>query len=57
MIHCCKEIARIAQEMVAKSYTNPEDLGPLADALTRLYCQLADDTRGACAAASGPEVN
>lgn len=57
MIHCCKEISRISQEMVGLSYTNVEELGPLALELSRNYSQLADDTRGAVATVSGPDVN
>ncbi|KHJ45469.1 I/LWEQ domain protein [Trichuris suis] len=56
MIHYCKEISRLAQEMVAKSYSNVEDIGALATDLMKNYCLLANDTRGACATASSPEV-
>uniref|UniRef100_A0A5S6Q7X7 FERM domain-containing protein n=1 Tax=Trichuris muris TaxID=70415 RepID=A0A5S6Q7X7_TRIMR len=56
MIHYCKEISRLAQEMVAKSYSNVEDIGALATDLMKNYCLLANDTRGACATATSPEV-
>ncbi|KRZ04679.1 Talin-1 [Trichinella zimbabwensis] len=56
MIHYCKLIIDLAQEMVAKSYSNVEEIGALATELTKNYCMLANDARGACAAASSSEV-
>lgn len=56
MIKCCKEIDRLAKEMSSKAYSNVEELGPLALELSRNYSQLADDTPGAVATASTPEV-
>ncbi|XP_003372683.1 putative I/LWEQ domain protein, partial [Trichinella spiralis] len=56
MIHYCKLIVDLAQEMVAKSYSNVEEIGALATELTKNYCMLANDARGACAAASSSEV-
>ncbi|KAL5020158.1 hypothetical protein ScPMuIL_003050 [Solemya velum] len=57
MVRLCRDIARTAQDMVGKSATNPSDLGGLANQLTRLFDQLATDSRGASGCASSPEVS
>ncbi len=56
MVRACKEIARLAQEMVSKSYSDVSALGPLALELSRNYGQLAEDSRGAAATAAGADV-
>uniref|UniRef100_A0A914UKX2 Talin 1 n=1 Tax=Plectus sambesii TaxID=2011161 RepID=A0A914UKX2_9BILA len=56
MVRACKEITRIAQEMVTKSYNDTHALGSLALELSQQYAQLAEDSRLAVAAAHSPDV-
>ncbi|KAJ9593984.1 hypothetical protein L9F63_014625, partial [Diploptera punctata] len=57
MVTAAKEIARIAQEMVAKSATDVGRLGQLGADLSRQYAQLASDASGAAAATSNADVS
>lgn len=56
MVNAAKEIARTAQDMVAKSSTSPGELGALAANLSHSYAQLAEDSRGAVAATPNIDV-
>lgn len=56
MVRLAKQIARAAQDMVGKSGTSLQDLGILANALTRDYDQLSGQMRGAVATVSHPDV-
>ncbi|XP_013776088.1 talin-2-like [Limulus polyphemus] len=56
MVNASKEIARIAQDMVAKSTTNVNHLGPLAANLSHQYAIVANESRGAVSATSNSEV-
>lgn len=56
MVRACKEIIRISQEMVNKSYSDVAALGPLALELSRNYAELAEDSRSATAATAGSDV-
>lgn len=47
MVQATKEIARLSQEMVTKSESDVNQLGPLGAAITHLYSQLTQDTQGA----------
>ncbi|RWS15528.1 talin-1-like protein [Dinothrombium tinctorium] len=51
-----KSIARVAQEMVTKSTTETEQLGPLAANLLHHYGNLATYSKGVIAATSNPEI-
>ncbi|KDR19212.1 Talin-1 [Zootermopsis nevadensis] len=57
MVTAAKEVARIAQEMVAKSATDVARLGALGADLSRQYGQLAADATGAAAATSNADVS
>lgn len=57
MVTAAKEVARIAQEMVAKSATDVARLGALGAELSRQYGQLAADATGAAAATSNADVS
>ncbi|PNF41180.1 Talin-1 [Cryptotermes secundus] len=57
MVTAAKEVARIAQEMVAKSATDVGRLGALGADLSRQYGQLASDATGAAAATSNADVS
>jgi talin len=57
MVRSCKEIARIAQEMLSKSYADASALGPLALDLSRHYAQLADDCRLICTTTNDVHVS
>ncbi|XP_049847483.1 talin-1 isoform X1 [Schistocerca gregaria] len=57
MVRAAKEIARVSQDMVAKSGTEPSHLGALGAELARWYAQLAQDSIGAAAATSNAEVS
>nr|XP_032800405.1 talin-2-like isoform X4 [Petromyzon marinus] len=56
MVKTVKAIAVTAQEMVTKSVSSPEELGPLANQLTVDYGQLALQSRPAAVAAENEEV-
>jgi len=57
MVQATKEIARLAQDMVAKSGSgNVSQLGPLGAHITHLYTQLAMDTQGAVAKTTSVEI-
>ncbi|XP_013778384.1 talin-2-like [Limulus polyphemus] len=56
MVNACKEIARLAQEMVTKSTTDVSHLSPLAANLSHQYAIVANDSRGAVSATSNSEV-
>uniref|UniRef100_S4RBE6 Uncharacterized protein n=1 Tax=Petromyzon marinus TaxID=7757 RepID=S4RBE6_PETMA len=55
MVKTVKAIAVTAQEMVTKSVSSPEELGPLANQLTVDYGQLALQSRPAAVAAENEE--
>uniref|UniRef100_A0A915HJ23 Vinculin-binding site-containing domain-containing protein n=1 Tax=Romanomermis culicivorax TaxID=13658 RepID=A0A915HJ23_ROMCU len=57
MIHCCREIDRLQQEITQKCYSDPnaDDFGQLTIEFCKNFDQLAINTPYACAAASGPE--
>ncbi|KZS21620.1 Talin-2 [Daphnia magna] len=57
MVQATKEIARLSQDMVAKSGSdNVSQLGQLGASITHLYTQLATDTQGAVAKTSSVEI-
>ena len=56
MVRLSKQIARHAHDMVAKSVTSVQDLGGLANTLTRDYSQLASDCRGAISVAPNSDI-
>lgn len=56
MVNAAKEIARIAQDMVAKSGTSPGELGGLAANLSHNYATLSEDARGAVASTPNIDV-
>jgi talin len=56
LVRLAKQIARTAQEMMSKSVNNVQELGTLANSLTRDYSALAGDCRGAVAASANPQV-
>ncbi|UYV64796.1 TLN1 [Cordylochernes scorpioides] len=56
MVSSCKDIAKLAQDMISKSGQEHPQLSPLAARLSHLYSGLAGDTRGAVAAAPSPEL-
>ncbi|KAG1695569.1 Talin-1 [Nymphon striatum] len=56
MVNSAKELARISQDMVAKSSTDVAQLGHLGATLSHNYTRLANDARGAMAATSNSEV-
>ncbi|RWS31093.1 talin-1-like protein [Leptotrombidium deliense] len=51
-----KSIARVSQEMVTKSVTETEQLGPLAANILHHYGNLSTYSKGAIAATSNPEI-
>lgn len=53
MVALCKEMGRLGGEMVAKSYSEPGSLGPLALDLSRNYAELAELSRAATASVEG----
>ncbi|PSN52989.1 Talin-1 [Blattella germanica] len=57
MVSAAKEIARLSQDMVAKSATDVGKLGQLGADLSRQYAQLASDATGAAAATSNADVS
>lgn len=57
MVARSKEIARLAQEMVNKSNSEPEKLGQLSVDLTKNYAQLANDSIGAASSTSNVDVS
>ncbi|KAL0267697.1 UNVERIFIED_CONTAM: hypothetical protein PYX00_009891 [Menopon gallinae] len=57
MVARSKEIARLAQEMVNKSNSDPEKLGQLSVDLTKNYAQLANDSIGAASSTSNVDVS
>ncbi|CAG5116694.1 unnamed protein product, partial [Candidula unifasciata] len=56
MVRLAKQIARTAQDMIAKSTTNVGQLGVLANQLTRDYTALANASIGAAAACNNIEI-
>lgn len=56
MVRTAKAIAVTVQEMVTKSNTSPEELGPLANQLTSDYGRLASQAKPAAVAAENEEV-
>ncbi|XP_074052293.1 talin-1 [Macrotis lagotis] len=56
MVRTAKAIAVNVQEMVTKSSTNPEELGPLANQLTSDYGRLALQAKPAAMAAENEEI-
>ncbi|XP_067653820.1 talin-1-like isoform X2 [Haliotis asinina] len=56
MVRLCKQIARSAQDMIGKSSTNVQELGQLANLLTRDYSQLSNNSRGAAAATNNLDI-
>ncbi|XP_064472172.1 talin-2-like isoform X2 [Ornithodoros turicata] len=57
MVNSAKEVARVAQDMVARSGHEPQRLTPLAADLSHHYGALAADARGAVAATANPDVS
>ncbi|XP_053387301.1 talin-1-like [Mercenaria mercenaria] len=56
MVKLAKNIAKTSQDMVGKSGTDVENLGLLANQLTRDFDLLASDSRGAAASAQNAEI-
>jgi len=56
IIRLAKQIALTTQDMMGKSVTNVQDLGTLANMLTRDYCALANESRGIVDASSNPQL-
>ncbi|CAH1788698.1 unnamed protein product [Owenia fusiformis] len=56
MVTQAQQIARISADMVGKSGTKVSELGPLANALTHAYNQLAKDSQGATSSVTNPEI-
>uniref|UniRef100_A0A8D2JXH4 Talin 1 n=1 Tax=Theropithecus gelada TaxID=9565 RepID=A0A8D2JXH4_THEGE len=56
MVRTAKAIAVTVQEMVTKSNTSPEELGPLANQLTSDYGRLASEAKPAAVAAENEEI-
>ncbi|KAK7796762.1 hypothetical protein U0070_015440 [Myodes glareolus] len=56
MVRTAKAIAVTVQEMVTKSNTSPEELGPLANQLTSDYGRLASQAKPAAVAAENEEI-
>ncbi|KAK8772242.1 hypothetical protein V5799_024516 [Amblyomma americanum] len=56
MVRSAKEVARVAQDMVAHAGHDPSRLTPLAADLSHHYASLAGDARGAMAASTSVEV-
>ncbi|KAH9517843.1 Talin-1 [Dermatophagoides farinae] len=56
MVACVKEIARIAQDMSAKSATQVSQLGALCTRLSENYANLANDVNGIAAATNNIET-
>ncbi|BFZ14072.1 hypothetical protein BsWGS_17114 [Bradybaena similaris] len=56
MVRLAKQIARTAQDMMAKSTTNVGQLGVLANQLTRDYTALANASIGAASACNNIEI-
>ncbi|GAB6032133.1 hypothetical protein CHUAL_010792 [Chamberlinius hualienensis] len=56
MVNAAKEIARVAQDMVARSCTSPGELGGLAANLSHNYSTLSEDARGAVASTPNIDV-
>lgn len=56
MVACIKEIARIAQDMSAKSATQVSQLGPLSTRLSENYANLANDVNGITATTNNIET-
>ncbi|CAN8014897.1 unnamed protein product, partial [Ixodes persulcatus] len=56
MVRSAKEVARVAQDMVAHASHDPSRLTPLAADLSHHYAALAADARGAMAATASSDV-
>ena len=56
MVRLGKQLAASSQDMVVKSSTNVQALGPLGQQITRDYSELTEQTRGAIATSNNPEV-
>uniref|UniRef100_A0A6I8NMB4 Talin 1 n=1 Tax=Ornithorhynchus anatinus TaxID=9258 RepID=A0A6I8NMB4_ORNAN len=56
MVRTAKAVAVTVQEMVTKSSSNPEELGPLANQLTTDYGYLASQAKPAAMAAENEEI-
>ncbi|KAI5700033.1 hypothetical protein M8J75_013081 [Diaphorina citri] len=57
MVGSSKEIARISQEMMTKSWSDVKSMSGLSSQLTHQYSKLCTDCIGAVASASNPEVS
>ncbi|XP_060579795.1 talin-1-like isoform X4 [Ruditapes philippinarum] len=57
MVKLAKNIAKTSQDMVGKSGTDVENLGLLANQLTRDFDLLASDSRGAATSAQNAEIS
>jgi talin len=57
MFRVTKEITRITHEMNAKSQSDPQELGNLAQQLYNNYNQLAEDSRGAQGSCASNEIS
>jgi talin len=56
LVRLAKQIARTAQDMMSKSVNNVQELGTLANNLTRDYCALAAECPGAVATCANPQI-
>lgn len=57
MVQSAKEIARYANEINSKAAFDPSKLAPLCVELTRHYTQLAQDSVGASALTTSPDIS
>uniref|UniRef100_A0A8D8RHH2 Talin-2 n=1 Tax=Cacopsylla melanoneura TaxID=428564 RepID=A0A8D8RHH2_9HEMI len=57
MVGSSKEIARISQEMMTKSWSDVKSMSGLSSQLSHQYSKLSQDCIGAVACASNPEVS
>lgn len=57
MFRTTKEITRVTHEVNAKSQSDPQELGNLAQQLYNNYNQLAEDSRGAQGACASNDIS
>lgn len=56
MTRTMKELTKKAHDMVGKSTTDPTKLGPLGKDISKIYNDIAKDTRGAVKTVGNPEI-
>ncbi|XP_073240951.1 talin-like [Porites lutea] len=56
MTRAMKELTRRGHDMVGKSTTDPTKLGPLGKDISKLYNDIAKDTKGAVKTVGNPEI-